>query len=74
MSGESSPVSQGQPGAAGKPHVVHLELGRFVYGGARQVLYLTEHLPSLGVRSTLVCAKGGEMAARARAAPPAVRR
>jgi len=68
MSGESSTVSQGQPGAAGQPHVVHLELGRFVYGGARQVLYLTEHLPSLGIRSTLVCAKGGEMAARARAA------
>ncbi len=50
------------------PHVVHLETGRFVYGGARQVLYLTEHLPALGVRSTLVCAKGGEMAGRARAA------
>jgi glycosyltransferase involved in cell wall biosynthesis len=50
------------------PHVVHLETGRFVYGGARQVLYLTQHLPALGVRSTLVCAKGGEMAGRARAA------
>ena len=61
-------ISPSQRGAAGLPHVVHLETGRFVYGGGRQVLYLTEHLPALGMRSTLVCAKGGEMAARARAA------
>ena len=62
------PISPSQRGATGLPHVVHLETGRFVYGGGRQVLYLTEHLPALGIRSTLVCAKGGEMAARARAA------
>jgi glycosyltransferase involved in cell wall biosynthesis len=61
-----TPLSDGR--SASQPHVVHLETGRFVYGGARQVLYLTEHLPALGVRSTLVCAKGGEMAGRARAA------
>lgn len=59
---------QPQPGAEDRPHVVHLETGRHVYGGAQQVLYLTERLPALGVRSTLVCAAGGEMATKARAA------
>ncbi len=47
-------------------HIVHLETGMHVYGGARQVLYLQEHLPALGVKCTLVCAKGSEMAVRGR--------
>ena len=69
----SKPPSPGQSTSqADLPHVVHLETGRFVYGGARQVLYLTQHLPALGVRSTLVCAQGAEIAGKARAAGTAV--
>ena len=34
-----------KPAAEERPHVVHLETGRHVYGGAQQVLYLTERLP-----------------------------
>jgi glycosyltransferase involved in cell wall biosynthesis len=49
-------------------HVLHLETGRHLYGGARQVLHLAEGLAAYGVRNTLVCAAGGnlELAARAR--------
>jgi glycosyltransferase involved in cell wall biosynthesis len=36
-------------------HVLQLELGRHLYGGARQVIYLTGGLPAFGVESTLVC-------------------
>ncbi len=36
-------------------HIVHLETGRHLYGGAQQVLYLLEGLAHAGVRSTLVC-------------------
>jgi glycosyltransferase involved in cell wall biosynthesis len=36
-------------------HIVHLETGRHLYGGAQQVLYLLEGLAREGVRSTLVC-------------------
>ena len=36
-------------------HVVHLETGRHLYGGAQQVLYLLRGLPEHGVQSTLVC-------------------
>jgi hypothetical protein len=36
-------------------HIVHLETGRHLYGGAQQVLYLLEGLAAAGVRSTLVC-------------------
>ena len=48
------------------PHIVHLETGMHVYGGARQVLYLQEYLPPLGAQCTLVCAQGSEMAVRGR--------
>lgn len=34
--------------------------------GGASVLYLQEHLPALGVKCTLVCAKGSEMAVRGR--------
>lgn len=37
------------------PHIVHLETGRHLYGGARQVLLLTEGLLAHGYESTLVC-------------------
>lgn len=36
-------------------HVLHLETGRPLYGGPRQVLLLMAGLGSRGVRSTLVC-------------------
>lgn len=36
-------------------HVVHLETGRNLYGGARQVVYLLQGLARQGVTSTLVC-------------------
>lgn len=49
------------------PHIVHVETGRHVYGGARQVLYLLQHLPALDTRCTLVCPEGAEIGAQARA-------
>lgn len=36
-------------------HVVHLETGRHLYGGARQVLYLLEGLSREHLQSTLIC-------------------
>jgi glycosyltransferase involved in cell wall biosynthesis len=36
-------------------HIVHLETGRHIYGGARQVLYLLNGLAAQGVQTTLVC-------------------
>jgi glycosyltransferase involved in cell wall biosynthesis len=36
-------------------HVVHLETGRHLYGGAQQVLYLLNGLARLGISNTLVC-------------------
>jgi glycosyltransferase involved in cell wall biosynthesis len=36
-------------------HVVHLETGRHLYGGAQQVLYLLEGLTRAGVSNILVC-------------------
>jgi glycosyltransferase involved in cell wall biosynthesis len=43
------------------PHIVHLETGRHLYGGARQVLQLTEGLLAHGMRSTLVCPPDAEI-------------
>ncbi len=37
------------------PHIVHLETGRHLYGGGRQVLMLVEGLLAHGIESTLVC-------------------
>jgi glycosyltransferase involved in cell wall biosynthesis len=38
--------------------VLHVETGRHLYGGARQVVYLLEGLKRSGVDSVLVCARG----------------
>ena len=43
-------------------HVLHLESGRRLYGGARQVLHLIDGLADQGVDSTLVCPVGSEIA------------
>lgn len=42
-------------------HIVHLEAGRHLYGGARQVMLLTKGLAERGHRSTLVCPPDSEM-------------
>jgi glycosyltransferase involved in cell wall biosynthesis len=42
-------------------HIVHLETGRHLYGGARQVQMLTEGLLAHGVQSTLVCPPDSEI-------------
>lgn len=47
--------------------VAHLEFGRHLYGGARQVLYLTEGLASAGVDNLLYCARDSAIAEAARA-------
>lgn len=46
--------------------VVHLETGRHVYGGARQVLLLARGLKARGVEVVLACTAGGAVAAEAR--------
>lgn len=44
-------------------HVLHLESGRHLYGGARQVLYLIGGLAEKGVEGTLVCPPTSAIAA-----------
>jgi len=46
--------------------VVHVEAGRHLFGGARQVLYLLEGLQARRVDSVLVCPRGSAVAAGAR--------
>lgn len=46
--------------------VLHVEGGRHLYGGARQVLYLLEGLAQRGVTSGLICPAGSEIAVAAR--------
>lgn len=46
------------PGTIAAMHIVHLETGRHLYGGARQVLELVTGLHSAGVAATLVCPPG----------------
>ncbi|MFW2405008.1 MAG: glycosyltransferase family 4 protein [Gammaproteobacteria bacterium] len=48
-----------------KPHILHVETGRHLFGGAAQVLNLIDGLAERGVRNTLVCAAGGEVEAAA---------
>lgn len=43
-------------------HIVHLETGRHLYGGARQVLMLTKGLLDHNMKSTLVCPPDSEIA------------
>ncbi len=46
-------------------HIVHLESGRHLYGGARQVLLLARGLEAQGAGTTLACAAGSAVAAEA---------
>jgi glycosyltransferase involved in cell wall biosynthesis len=48
--------------------IAHIEAGRHLYGGAAQVRYLTEGLTRHGVDSTVLCARGSELAAACSAA------
>jgi glycosyltransferase involved in cell wall biosynthesis len=42
--------------------ILHLESGRHLYGGARQVAYLIEGLEALGIDNVLLCARGSAIA------------
>lgn len=46
--------------------VVHVESGRHLYGGARQVLYLCQGLIDQGIGSTIVCEPGSDVDLAAR--------
>ena len=46
--------------------IMHIEAGRRLYGGARQVCYLLESLAARGFENILVCARGSEIAAAVR--------
>lgn len=46
-------------------HILHVETGKHLYGGALQVLYLVKGLKKQGCRGTLVCAKGSKIGAAA---------
>lgn len=46
---------------------MHLETGRHLYGGARQVLYLMRGLAGAGIEQRLVCPPGSELGDAARA-------
>ena len=46
-------------------HIAHIEAGRHLYGGARQVLHLMRGLRSQGIAGTLVCPPGSAIAAEA---------
>ncbi len=48
-------------------HILHIETGRHLYGGALQVFYLMRGLAQNGCRNTLVCPSGSDIA---KAAPP----
>jgi glycosyltransferase involved in cell wall biosynthesis len=45
--------------------IAHIEAGRHLYGGAAQVLYLTEGLACRGVENVLFCPRGSELDAAA---------
>jgi glycosyltransferase involved in cell wall biosynthesis len=47
--------------------VLHVESGRHLYGGARQVLYILEGLARRGVENVLACPDGAHIAEPARA-------
>lgn len=52
--------------------IAHIESGRHLYGGARQVLYLIDGLRREGVDNVLICPRGAAVAAEARALCPVV--
>lgn len=45
--------------------ILHVESGRHLYGGVRQVLYILEGLQARNVENVLVCAEGSEIARQA---------
>ncbi len=47
--------------------IAHIEAGRYLYGGAAQVRYLTQGLTGRGVDNVLLCARGSEVGAVAAA-------
>ncbi len=47
--------------------VLHVESGRFLYGGARQVLYILQGLRERGVDNLLACPPGSDVGRAARA-------
>lgn len=49
-------------------NILHIETGRHVYGGARQVLHLMDGLRAAGVTGALACVPDSEVAMAARAA------
>ena len=53
-------------------HVLHLETGRHLYGGALQVLYLMDGLKDHGCQSTLVCPVGSAISQAATKAAQAI--
>lgn len=46
--------------------ILHIETGKYLYGGALQVVYLMGGLKKRGVENVLVCAQGSDIAAAAR--------
>ena len=48
--------------------IMHVEAGRYLYGGARQVCYLIQGLAAEGIENILVCARGSEIAGAVRGA------
>lgn len=47
--------------------VLHIEAGRHLYGGAKQVLYIMQGLAARGVSNVLACPSGAHIATEARA-------
>jgi len=45
--------------------IMHVETGRYLYGGALQVLFLLEGLTRRGIDNLLVCTRGSEIGRRA---------
>ena len=45
--------------------VLHVEAGKHLYGGARQVAYILEGLKQRGVENSLVCCEGSDIAQQA---------
>lgn len=50
-------------------NVVHLETGRHLYGGARQVSYLLRALAARGIGTTAICSAGSALAAALKPLP-----
>ena len=49
--------------------ILHVEAGKHLYGGARQVLYIVEGLAARGVTNLLVCRRAARWRASSRPAP-----